>query len=349
MRLVDHPNAPVAPLDGAWARWIVGEDKTFDLYPKADVRNLHFEPMPSVRFVINTYKWSDDDPRVGFRTPPPADGMLDIVALGDSMTFCFTDIEDCWTSQLAEQLGRSVANLGIPRTGALSHANVYQHFVKPRYTPKIVLWQFLFNDPLDDVRYRSRIDFVPTRPITPWLHDYSATYALLKHFIQNFGKTPISQLAPRKVSLTPISDGKVTIEVSPEWARPWDAEQFARGMAIGKQAILETRAAVERAGGSFVLLIFPDVFELYYHIFKQHAVSDPDLALVMRAAVRKEMLAFCAAENLRCLDVHEALAQHTDRLLIHPDDHHFNAAGNRLIAAAVADFLRRNDLLQARQ
>ncbi|MBO9310274.1 MAG: hypothetical protein J7551_10895 [Chloroflexi bacterium] len=82
-RLADHPNAPLAPLDGAWARWIVGGDKTFDLYPKANVRDLRFELTPSVRFVINTYKWSEDDPRVGFRTPPPADGMLDIVALGD--------------------------------------------------------------------------------------------------------------------------------------------------------------------------------------------------------------------------------------------------------------------------
>jgi hypothetical protein len=152
MRLTDHPNAPLAPLDGIWARWLVGEDRTFDLYPKANVRDVHFELTPHVRFVINTYEWSADDPRVGFRTPPPADGMLDIVALGDSMTFCWTDIEDCWTSQLAEQLGHSVANLGIPGTGALSHANVYQQFVKSRYTPKIVLWQFLFNDPLDDVR-----------------------------------------------------------------------------------------------------------------------------------------------------------------------------------------------------
>jgi len=348
-RLTDHPNAPLAPLDGIWARWLVGEDRTFDLYPKANVRNLYFEPTPHVRFVINTYGWSADDPRVGFRTPPPVDGMLDIVALGDSMTFCWTNIEDCWTSQLAEQLGHSVANLGIPGTGALSHANVYQQFVKSRYTPKIVLWQFLFNDPLDDARHRGRLDFVPARPITPWLHDHSATYALVKHFIQTFGQTPISQQVPEEGSLTPISDGKVTIGVNPEWTKDWDAERFARGMAIGKQAILETRAVVERAGGSFVLLIFPDTVELYYHIFKQHAVSDPDLALVPRAAVRKEVLAFCAAENLRCLDIHEALAQHTDEQLIYPDDYHFNPYGNRLVAAAIADFLRQNGLLQARQ
>jgi hypothetical protein len=154
---------------------------------------------------------------------------------------------------------------------------------------------------------------------------------------------------PEENSLKPISDGKVTIHVNPEWTVPWDAERFARGMAIGKQAILETRAAVERAGGKFVLLIFPDTVEFYYRIFKQHTVSDPDLALVPRAAVRKEMLTFCAAEGLRCLDLHEALAQHTDELLIHPDDHHFNSRGNQLIADAIADFLRQNDLLQARQ
>jgi lysophospholipase L1-like esterase len=61
------------------------------------------------------------------------------------------------------------------------------------------------------------------------------------------------------------------------------------------------------------------------------------------------MLAFCAAENLHCLDVHETLVQHVDEMLIYPDDYHFNPYGNRLVAAAIADFLRQNDLLQARQ
>ncbi|MCS6869912.1 MAG: GDSL-type esterase/lipase family protein [Anaerolineae bacterium] len=351
MRLTDYVNAPVAPLDGMWARWLVGEDEDYDLYPKADIRNLVFELTPNVRFTINTYRWTEADPRIGFRTPPPENGQLDIVALGDSMTFCYTDIEACWTTLLEEQLGHSVANLGIIGTGAISHANIYTNLVRPYYKPKIVLWQFLFNDPVEDVRHRSRLDFVPSRPITPWLHDHSVTYSLLKHFIQTFGKTPISQQMPASDldALVLISDGKVTIGVNPEWASSWDDERLAKGMALGKQAILETRAAVEREGGVFVLLLFPDMVELYYHIFRQAAVSDPDAALALRAAVRQEMRAFCAQEGLLCLDLHEALAKHVDEQLIFVDDYHFNARGNQLVAAIIADFLRQSGLVQVRQ
>jgi hypothetical protein len=346
MRLTDYLNAPVAPLDGAWARWLVIDDEDYDQYLKAGVRDLTFEPMPSVRFIINTYRWTDADPRIGFRTPPPEDGQLDIVALGDSMTFCFTDIEACWTTLLEKQLNYSVANLGIVGTGAISRANVYRNLVKPYYKPRIVLWQFFYNDPVEDVRHRNRVDFVPTRPITPWLHDHSVTYSLLKHFIQNFGKTPVSQQMPRSDLLVPIRDGKVTIDVNPKWAVSWDSERFAKGMVFGKQAILETRAAVEGEGSAFVLLLFPDVVELYSHIFRRAAASDPDAALTPRTAVRVEMRAFCAEHGLLCLDLHEVLSKHIDEQLIHPDDYHFNPRGNELIAAAIADFLREHGLVR---
>lgn len=346
VRLADHLDAPVAPIDGLWARWLVGEDADYDLYLKAGVRNLLSELTPNVRFTIDTYRWTDADPRIGFRTPPPANNQLDIVALGDSMTFCWTDIPDCWTSQLAEELNRAVANLGIPGTGAISHANVYRDFIRPRYKPKLVLWQFLINDALDDARHRARLEFVPSRPITPWLHDHSVTYALLKHFIQTFGKTPVSRQIPEESLLTPVTEGDVTIGINPAWTEPEDPERFARGMALGKQAILATRAEVEREGGAFVLLLFPDVVELYYSIFRQVALSDPDAALARRAAVRQEMLAFCAEEGLLCFDLHEFLSHHTDEQLVYPDDYHFTPRGNTLIAAAIADLLRQNGLHQ---
>ncbi len=347
MRLIDYLNAPVALTEQGWSHWLI-PDNDYLHYLKADVRNFLFNATPNVSFLIDTYSWTEADRRVGFRTPPPANGELDIVALGDSMTFCWTDIADCWTTKLSEQLGRSVANLGIPATGALSHANVYRDFVKPDCRPKIVLWQFFHNDPLDDVRHRGRLEFVPTHPITPWLHDHSVVYSLIKHFVQNFGKPPDNPQTLPESSPTLIQHGNVTLSINPMWTG-WDAEQLAIGMALGKRAILETRAAVEREGGTFVLLVFPDFIELYERILMQLAPDDLSLPFAQLTAIRMELRAFCAEEGLLCLDLYDVLVNHIDKQLIYPDEGHYAPDGNALIAAAVADFLRQNGLAQARQ
>src|SRR4051794_23511894 len=58
---------------------------------------------PDVTFHVTSYSWWGG--RVGFRSPQPDDGSVEAVTLGDSFTFCFTEVQDCWVTRLAQQMG----------------------------------------------------------------------------------------------------------------------------------------------------------------------------------------------------------------------------------------------------
>src|SRR4051812_6431275 len=114
----DQPLAP-API------WQTDRDYLTIVRPGA-VNSLQ-AGSPTVTFHVTSYAWWGG--RVGFRSPQPQDGAVDAVALGDSFTFCFTEIEDCWTNILAQRTGLNLSNLGQPVTGSTSHARIYYDFV----------------------------------------------------------------------------------------------------------------------------------------------------------------------------------------------------------------------------
>src|SRR5258707_4390072 len=58
---------------------------------------------PTVTFHVSSYAWWGG--RVGFRSPQPQDGSVEAAAVGDSFTFCFTEVNDCWVSLVAHRTG----------------------------------------------------------------------------------------------------------------------------------------------------------------------------------------------------------------------------------------------------
>src|SRR5689334_5682294 len=58
---------------------------------------------PTVTFHVTSYAWWGG--RVGFRSVQPQDGNVQAVALGDSFTFCFTELADCWVTKVQQQTG----------------------------------------------------------------------------------------------------------------------------------------------------------------------------------------------------------------------------------------------------
>ncbi len=336
-RLVDLPNTPESARD-PFAAWLT-YDSRYGRRVKP-VRDLPVQLAGSVQFKLTTHAWSPDE--VAFRSPPPTDAQLDVVALGDSMTFCWVALEDCWVSLLSRDLGLSIANLGVPGTGSLSRARIYSDFAQA-HAPKLVVWQFLINDHFEDYRDAHALER-PQEGLGAWLDNHSALYALLMRALERLNRAPV----PQTTDLNIVTERGITLNLASEWLKGWDESVYAEGRALGMAAIRQTAEAVRASGGRFVLIILPTAEELYREIFEARAPGDPRAGLARLAAARAELSAFCAQSSILCYDMYEALrARAYEQALIYPDDKHFNAAGNRVLASVIAAFLLENQLVPA--
>ena len=127
----------------------------------------------------------------GFRTNPP-EWPMDIVAVGDSFTFCWTAFEDCWVERLHVDFGWHVMNFGVPGTGSMAHRNVLGVYGPPM-EPKIVIWQWYGNDYEDDYDFAGMrgeiekpLNGPPLRRQPPdygKLAEYSTVYRWLRDWI----------------------------------------------------------------------------------------------------------------------------------------------------------------------
>src|SRR5258707_8831933 len=103
------------------------DDQDYQMIVRPGAVNSLQAGSPTVTFHVSSYGWWGG--RVGFRSPQPQDGTVPAVALGDSFTFCFTELPDCWVNLLEQQTGLKIANLGQPVTGSIGHARLYFDFV----------------------------------------------------------------------------------------------------------------------------------------------------------------------------------------------------------------------------
>src|SRR5258708_13267606 len=170
------------------------DDQDYQMIVRPGAVNSLQAGSSTVTFHVSSYGWWNG--RVGFRSPQPQDGTVPAVALGDSFTFCFTEVEACWVSVVARTTGLKLSNLGQPVTGSMSHARIYSYFVpKPDLQlgqPKIVLWEFYVNDFNDDyglavLNHTAETPPLPASSSRPlphgalafWLRDNSAIYVVL--------------------------------------------------------------------------------------------------------------------------------------------------------------------------
>ncbi len=325
------------------------EDSAFQTVVTPDARDVEQIGSLSVRFRVSTYAWWGG--HIGFRTPPPADGALSAVALGDSHTFCFTDAQACWVDLLSARLGVPIANLGQPVTGSESHARRYFSFVaNPDLglrQPRLVLWQFFGNDYNDDYGLALLNGTAqtpppaappppPELPLMRWLKQYSALAALLDALARADDPQMTLFVDPYRVV-----DGQVDIAFGRRYlAEAFDMRQARNleGERLSQAAIRRTRALVEENGGTFILILMPTKEEVYRHLTERYLGS---AYLEGLAEPRLRLLAFCAAERLTCFDLTPALTERALRgeQLFFSDDIHLNPTGNQAVAEIVADFL----------
>ena len=308
---------------------------------------------PTVTFHVNSYNWWGG--RVGFRSPPPDDGNVQAVAIGDSFTFCYTELDDCWVTRVRQDTGLPLLNLGQPVTGSVSHARLFYDFVaKPDLKlkqPRLVLWQFFGNDYNDDYGLAVLNHTAKTPPqaipssaplpqgaVAVWLRESSELYVILSALIRR--DPGVEQF----VEPYHVKSGNVDVLFGSTYIRDsFDMTQARNqeGEQLSQQAILQTRDGVEKNGGKFIVLAFPTKEEVY------RALTEPvmgKLAVDAIAAPRLRLLDFCKAQNLTCLDLLPGLQAQADQQIYYANDSHLNAQGNRAAATLVSAFLREQDV-----
>jgi SGNH hydrolase-like domain, acetyltransferase AlgX len=328
-------------------------DRDYLTLVRPGAENLMQAGSPTVIFPVSSYAWWGG--RVGFRSPPPADGVVSAVALGDSHTFCFTAESACWVTLLSRALNQPLYNLGQPVTGSVSHARRFVDFVaKPALglkQPRLVIWQFYGNDYNDDyglavlnashkTPYAEATASALPGTGSSWLRDHSIVYALLDALLR---RDPGADLFvdPHRVIAqgVDIRFGQRYIRDSFDMTQPRNLE----GEQLSQQAILQTKLLVAQNGGAFVMLLMPTKEEVYRRLTEPMLGKD---ALNAIAAPRLRMLAFCAAHELTCFDLLPGLqaAAEQNQQVFFPTDTHLNALGNQIVADLVAGFLRGSGL-----
>lgn len=336
------------PYSETWTpAWRENRDHFYTLRP--GIQDALQYGSPSVSFRLTTHKLWDDglppDEGIGFRTAP-VDFAVDIVVVGDSFGFCFTEQIDCWVDQLAALTGDQIVNLSTPVTGSLSHARMIEDFAAP-LEPPLVLWQFFGNDFYDDyVLHAWRGDIAPlTSEDTSdtggsWVTRHTVTGALIELLTTGtWSGLPAGERAYEPRYSAPYPGGILQFGKQYELtALDMTRAETQYGLEQTRTALRDAKARVEAWGGTLAVVIIPTREEVYSAI--TGPVMGPDQLATLSSA-REAMHALCEELNLPCFDAADAFSQPeaVTTALYYPDDMHLNPNGNRVLAQALLPWL----------
>ena len=348
------------PFPERWERaWTRNPDHYFILKPGL-VDALQFGS-PQVRFHVSTTElWPGGG--IGFRTRPVT-YTVDVVVVGDSFAFCFTERSDCWVTRLEAETGLGVVNLGLPATGSHSHLLVLQDFAAP-FKPRLTLWQFFGNDFNDDYGLFSakgelaplETDWLPEandglaspNGLQSWLRQRSALYAVGESVATGWRRVhdPAAAAFDERHEVW-LPTGERLRFGQPYEPRAMDMSRPANqaGLEISRAAFEAAQSLVNSWGGDLVVVLAPTREEVYESL-TDSAMGD-DLEAIHSA--RLAMLDLCGDLQLICYDAlpdMRARAQDS-RLLYYEDDMHWNPLGNRVFADLLRDWLAERGLLDA--
>ena len=345
------------PFGETWDRaWIRNPEHFFILKPGL-VDALQFST-PQVRFHVNTIElWEGGG--IGFRNRP-VDYFVDIVVVGDSFAFCFTEHADCWVSQLEAETGMGVVNLGLPGTGSRSHQLVLRDFGSP-LQPPLVIWQFFGNDFNDDYGLAvSRGELEPLDAptvesgenvrggsIRDWLRGRSVLFAVAETVLtgQRHDLDAVGQQFEDRYEAR-LATGEVLRFGQPYEPQAMDMERPSNqaGYEISRESFEAARDLVANWGGQLMVALVPTREEVYSSLTAQ--AMGADLTAIQSA--RLAMLELCADLEVPCYDALADLqvASVENPLLYYVDDMHLNARGNRIFSELVHDWLSAQNLLR---
>lgn len=270
-------------------------------------------------------------PDIGFRGgsvggPPWA------VAVGDSFTFGQgVNHEALWTTVLAKALGKDVINMGVPAQGPSQYTRIFKRYGLP-LKPRVVFYGFYFNDLDSAVRFRRNQRGIP---VSRYLRDYSIVYNLLGGAKRVKDQQPVFFKAEGvELALEPVG-------LRRELER--QVEKFAERWAAVSHEIEEAIKASQEAGVKFVLVYFPSRWEVHWEQIKTQLNFPSNLDM---DRLHRKVLEYCGSKAITCFDLSPALKREAgqNKQLYFRTDGHWNAAGNRVVADAIAEFVKHHDL-----
>ncbi len=339
-------------------------DFSYQFISRAGVNNELQFPDPRVGFYVTTKNWLDPESHVGFRVPS-ADWEprwpVDAVIVGDSFSFCYTEYNACWVQRLEDNHGMSVVNLGQVATGSMSHLNLLGTFGLP-YQPRVIIWQWYGNDfnddygmavmngdipPVEESAQQTEQTSIqlPDTAFTRWLERNSAVYWILLTAISSE-----KDLYKYERYIDSYQAGDSDFHFT--FGRPYILKAFDMenpknqiGLTLTQAAILKARDLLAENGISLILLLVPVKEEVYRH-WTQEVMGVVQVDALSQG--RRQMLEFCNAEGLLCLDTTSILTQSVEqeKHVYWPDDTHLNDLGNKLLADELWDFLSEERLLE---
>ena len=310
------------------------------------------------RFTFNTRAIWDGHP-LGLRNEDEPQWPLDIVAFGDSFTFCWTAYEDCWVQKLVQDYGWRVTNAGLSGTGSGGQLTLMQELAEP-LQPRVIIWQWYPNDITDEFVLswlREETEWLewphaaPPIPPAEGLAQYSALYRLLDRYVLNPDDDPEYEYN----QIVTVNDHDLSV-VSGEFPHPFSFNYtsatygWEHHINYRMEGVAYLQTLCQRDDNSLciemVMVFVPTKEEAYAEFLEDGALDADYLASIGES--RRRMLALCEAEGWRCLDAtpvfQEAIRQ--DRATVYyATDFHLDASGNQLLADVVADYLIENGLL----
>ncbi|MBI3315974.1 MAG: hypothetical protein HYZ87_03255 [Candidatus Omnitrophica bacterium] len=318
--------------------------------PHAD-RPKRLEPNLNVRITGGyrefNYRLTSD--ANGFRNSPSlssgSGGEGEVVFLGDSQTVGVgVDDAETYPSQVGRKMGVGVLNAACYGYSNLESERLLVEILRERSPRVVVLGFFAGNDPYENFAQAGFFSGVSGRASAGkslWanLKDYLDAHSYIYNsFIRLRRYEFFNRFLYRLGLVNPALPGELVVfrkEADPKQGAFW---------RVTEEAITRMDEAVRQRGGRFVLLFLPDRFQvdaLYWAGWKQkYRLNDGDFD---REGPNRRMKGFAEQRGISFLDVTEKLRSEEEAGR-HPYwvmDSHFSPHGNRVIAEALSDFMKK--------
>jgi hypothetical protein len=319
----------------AWQNMMAGDQELgFVLKPGLD---MHF-PSEGREIALRTSNVGVE--QIGHRdigTEAP----YDIIALGDSFTFCDdAPAESCWVRLLSERTGRSIASLGVNGYSNLAEARLLEK-VGPVLKPRVILVGFFQNDFKDNLHFSNWAKSGSDQDYWTWMSqkrrsgtsDFLARNSFVYRLIdaaRRYGNRETFEYNQDGLEFVFRADGW--------WRTVLDNPGQTPGFFLTEQAFREMKTSASELDAELVVLLFPFKEQVYWEIARQYQsdgasieLEDMDAPLAaVRDSLEREGINYCDLTP----DLRKGAAQ--GRQLYLKVGAHWTDEGNELAADSIA-------------